>query len=74
VTEAEWLAGEDPAPMLEFHEGKASDRRLRLFACGVCRRREFRTSTDGTDALSVAEDFADGLADEADLVIASEIH
>src|SRR3712207_1024524 len=32
VTEAEWLACDDPRPMLEFLRGKASERKLRLFA------------------------------------------
>ncbi len=67
MTESEWLACTDPTPMLEFLRGKASERKLRLFAVallpphyGLC------CPTKGaTDVLrGVAERLADGLATE----------
>ena len=37
VDEATWRGATDPRPMLEFLRGRASRRKLRLFACGCCR-------------------------------------
>jgi hypothetical protein len=62
VTEAQWLACTDPMPMLEFLCGKASDRKLRLFACAVAR--ELWDKLDNAEsrrAIEAAEKFADGL-------------
>ena len=38
MTEAEWLACENPRTMLEFLRATASDRKLRLFAAAAFRR------------------------------------
>jgi hypothetical protein len=67
MTEEEWLHCTDPHPMLEFLRGKASDRKLRLFAA-ACSRRLWRwIDALGCRAVEVAEDFADGIAGPDDL-------
>jgi hypothetical protein len=64
MTEQEWLACDDPKPMLEFLQGKASERKLRLFACACCRR-IWRSLPNATcrEAVELSERFGDGLAD-----------
>jgi hypothetical protein len=63
MAEAEWLAANDPAPMLELlrDRGKMKDRKLRLFAVACCRHiwpliREAHCR----EAVEIAERFADG--------------
>jgi hypothetical protein len=60
MTEQEWLACADSGPMLEFLWGKASDRKLRLFAVACCRRIRHLMSNDNPERYEVAERFADG--------------
>lgn len=60
MTEQEWLICADPHLMLEFLRGKASERKLRLFAV-ACSRRIWNVIDDlGRAAVDAAEDFADG--------------
>jgi hypothetical protein len=64
MTEAEWLACADPAPMCgAFREGEVSGRKLRLFAVACCRR-VWPVIADERcrRAVEVAERVADGLA------------
>jgi hypothetical protein len=62
MTEAEWLACTDPAPMLEFLGDRASSRKLRLFAVACCRRIwPLITEAHCREAVEVAERLADGL-------------
>lgn len=61
MTEAEWLAGDNPTPMLDALRGKVSDRKLRLFGVSCCRRVwHLLTDKYSRKALAVAERYADG--------------
>jgi hypothetical protein len=76
MTEAEWLACTDPGPMLDFLKGRASERKLRLFAVACCRRIGHLLSDErcrsAAEAVEAAEAFADGLTPEAGLAAARE--
>jgi hypothetical protein len=66
VTEAEWLASEDPGPLLEATwplpcEGPAS-RKRRLLGCAYCRRQWERLGQAERNAVEAAERLADELA------------
>jgi hypothetical protein len=68
VTESEWLACTDvQKKMLDFLQGKTSDRKMRLFIC-VCCRLVWDLLDDGTcrKSIEVGERFADGMADETE--------
>src|SRR6476659_5255813 len=60
MTEAEWLACDDPKPMMRFLQKKASTRKRRLFGCACARRAwSLLTGVPGRRAVEVAEAFAD---------------
>jgi hypothetical protein len=63
MTEAEWLACDEPMAMLRFVIGYAGERKLRLFAC-ACTRLLWDRLHEGVmrEAIDVGERFADGLA------------
>jgi hypothetical protein len=74
MTEAEWLASTKLNPMLDYLQGKASDRKWMLFSC-ACVRRIWRLVTDARcrSYVEVAERFADGLASGEELNRAAEV-
>jgi hypothetical protein len=71
MTEAEWWACQQPELMLYFlrDSGKASDRKLRLFAVACCRHLLRRVAVDPRDirAVDAAERYADGESTPAEL-------
>jgi hypothetical protein len=67
MTEQRWLASADPQKMLEFLRGKASDRKLRLFACAYGRAVRDSQHLLGPSTAAVAERYADWLAGDQDL-------
>ena len=62
MTEQEWLACTDPTPMLAFLRGKASDRKLRLFAVACCWQLGYLLRDKRSKkAIKASERYADGL-------------
>jgi hypothetical protein len=75
MTKADWFASTQPQAMLTFlrDTGRATDRKLRLFAAACCRRVWHLVKHEGLlRSLEVAERFADGQASREELAAARE--
>lgn len=72
MTEAEWLACTEPTRMLDFLRVApvASDRKCRLFTAACCRRVWHLLDPAGRAVVEASERFADGSADESELMAA----
>ncbi|MFN4259423.1 MAG: hypothetical protein ACK4RK_08990 [Gemmataceae bacterium] len=61
MTALEWQSCDDPNPLLDYLEGRVSERKLRLFACACCARiAALITAPCCRQALEQAERHADG--------------
>jgi hypothetical protein len=68
-----WLTSCDPNAMVGFLRGKASDRKIRLYATAWCRRGwTVLTNPASQRAVEVSEQFADALATSEELEAARE--
>jgi hypothetical protein len=68
MTEQEWLTWKNPLRMIKSLRRKASDRKLRLFACGCCRQLwPFLRARACRAAVEQAERYADGQASKKSL-------
>jgi hypothetical protein len=76
VTEVEWFAAQQPLHLLEYLQGKTSERKFRLFAC-ICARRIWEVAEDcrGREVhahVALTEAFADGNATLREMETARE--
>ncbi len=70
MTEIEWLTCGDPEAMLRLLRGKVSDRKLRLIGVYCCRSIADILDARCLRALSLAEQYAEGLIGPEDLEFA----
>jgi hypothetical protein len=76
MTEAQWRSCTSPWPMLAFLQSspRATERKLRLFACACCRAIWPQiTSRRCREAVEMAEQYADGLVDRKAMTSAGKL-
>lgn len=72
MTEEEWLAATDPAPMLRSLARKPGDRKVRLFAVGCCWRVTHLLEDERCrSAVEVSENYADNHCSKAEVIKAN---
>jgi hypothetical protein len=72
MTEAEWFECREPQKMLDWLQssGRASDRRLRLFAVACCRRLwHILKRRKSREAVEIAEQYAEGKVGDKELAV-----
>jgi hypothetical protein len=68
MQESQWAKSQDAVAMLRSIPKQPSDRKLRLLACACCRHfQEFLTEKHFSEAIEIAESFADGKSSKAAL-------
>ena len=73
MTEAQWLKATDVRSLLILQEARSSDRKARLFACGLGRRLlPYLGDERSRRIIDIAERNADGHASDYDLSVARE--
>ncbi len=74
MTPSTWATCTTPARMLDFLRGRASGRKLRLFACACCRSvLPLLADEESRSVVAVAERHADGLADADTLSVSRRL-
>jgi len=66
MNEVDWYTCDDPDRMLKCVRDRASERKLRLFACACCRRAWHLLHPNSRRAVEVMERFVDGQASEGE--------
>lgn len=73
MDEAGWLTNATPTHMVDWLGDRATDRKLRLFACAACRQIWWLlTDSRSRRAVEIAERFADGRANPDELYEAAQ--